>query len=71
MVSDVFICYAAEDEAEVARPLADKLRATGLSVCRDAFSLKSGDDLGSIIDRGLSRSRFGIVVVSPQFFAMR
>jgi TIR domain len=67
-VSDVFICYAAEDEAQIGRQLADKLQSSGLSVCRDEFSLKLGDGLRQAIDRGLSRSRFGVVVLSPHFF---
>jgi hypothetical protein len=67
-VCDVFICCATEDKEEVARPLADKLAASGLSVCYDEFSLNVGDDLRKAIDRGLLQSRFGVVILSPQFF---
>jgi TIR domain len=37
-------------------------------VCRDEFLVKLGDGLRQAIDRGVSRSRFGVVVLSPQFF---
>jgi hypothetical protein len=44
---DAFISHASEDKDEIARPLAEALRAKGLSV---------------------SKSRFGIVILSPSFF---
>lgn len=66
---DVFISHASEDKAEVARPLAEALRAQGVRVWLDAFELKIGDSLRRKIDMGLAKSRFGVVVVSPSFFA--
>jgi putative nucleotidyltransferase with HDIG domain len=66
---DVFISHATEDKAEFARPLADGLRARGVSVWYDEFSLKVGDRLRESIDRGLGSSRFGVVILSPYFFA--
>jgi hypothetical protein len=65
---DVFISHASEDKAEVVRPLAEALRAGGLSVWFDEFELKIGDSLRRKIDRGLASSRFGIVVLSQAFF---
>lgn len=65
---DVFISHASEDKAEVVRPLAEALRAGGLSVWYDEFELKIGDSLRRKIDRGLASSRFGIVVLSQAFF---
>ncbi len=41
----------------------------GLRVWYDDFSLTVGDSLRRTIDHGLSGSRFGIVVLSPSFFA--
>lgn len=35
----------------------------------DEFTLKIGDNLRRKIDEGLVRSRFGVVVLSPSFFA--
>jgi hypothetical protein len=40
----------------------------GLLVWYDEFALKVGDSLRRSIDRGLGRSRFGIVVLSHAFF---
>ena len=68
-VCDVFLCHAAEDKDEIAKRLATALREHGVSVWDDEFSLKLGDSLRESIDRGLSRSRFGVVVLSPKFFA--
>jgi hypothetical protein len=65
---DVFISHASEDKADVARPLADLLVDRGLDVWYDEFTLSVGDSLRRSIDRGLGSSRFGVVVLSPDFF---
>jgi hypothetical protein len=65
---DVFICYAHEDRQEVALPLADKLDSYGISVWIDEFELRIGDSLLERVDHGLARSRFGIAILSPEFF---
>lgn len=64
---DVFISHASEDKDCVVRPLAHALRIKGLNVWYDEFELKIGDSLRRKIDQGLSRSRFGIVVISRSF----
>lgn len=64
---DVFISHASEDKDEIVRPLAIALRNAGLSVWFDEFELKIGDSLRQKIDRGLAKSRFGIVVLSKSF----
>jgi len=66
---DVFISYAWEDRESVAQPLADALKNRGLSVWFDQTTLKLGDHLSDSIDRGLAESRYGIVILSPHFFA--
>jgi len=66
---DVFISYASEDKDAVARPLAKALKERGLTVWFDEFELRIGDSLRGKIDAGLGGSRFGLVVLSPQFFA--
>ncbi len=66
---DVFISHASEDKDDVVRPLAQELRGRGLDVWYDEFELRIGDSLRRKIDSGIARSRFGIVVLSPQFFA--
>jgi hypothetical protein len=65
---DVFISHATEDKDAIAQPLAESLRNHGVRVWYDDFSLKVGDGLRQSIDRGLARSRFGIVILSGYFF---
>jgi hypothetical protein len=65
---DVFISHASEDKEDVARPLAEALQVRGFSVWYDDFSLRMGDSLRRSIDRGVARSRFGVVILSPNFF---
>lgn len=64
---DVFISHASEDKDAVVRPLANALRNNGITVWYDEFELKIGDSLRRKIDQGLSKSRFGIVVISRSF----
>lgn len=68
---DVFISHASEDKQEIAAPLATALRAKGLEVWYDDFTLKLGDSLRASIDLGLANSRYGIVILSPDFFKKR
>lgn len=65
---DAFISHASEDKAGFVQPLADKLKAANLRIWYDDWSLKVGDSLRRSIDKGLSTSRYGIVVLSPSFF---
>ena len=65
---DVFISHASEDKTAFVEPLAHYLVQQGLRVWYDDFTLKLGDRLRQSIDRGLARSRYGIVVLSPAFF---
>jgi len=65
---DVFISHASEDKEAIARPLADALTSKALKVWYDEFSLAIGDSLRQSIDRGLSYSRYGVVILSPRFF---
>ena len=64
---DVFICHASEDKDGFVRDLAEALQARGLKVWFDESTLTVGDSLRRSIDRGLARSRFGVVVISPHF----
>ncbi len=66
---DVFVSHASEDKEEIARPLADALKERGYEVWYDSFSLKLGDSLRESINRGLAESRFGVVILSKDFFA--
>jgi TIR domain len=64
---DVFVCHASEDKDDFVRPLARGLETHGLKVWFDEFTLTVGDSLRRSIDRGLAGSRFGVVVISPDF----
>lgn len=66
---DVFISHASEDKDDFVRPLAKALEQSGLEVWFDETTLKVGDRLRESIDYGLSRSRFGVVVLSKHFFS--
>ncbi len=66
---DVFISHAWEDKEDIARPLAEALREEGLRVWYDEFTLTLGDSLRRSIDRGLAESKYGVVILSPHFFA--
>lgn len=68
MQYDVFICHASEDKKDFVRPLAQLLKQHNIDVWFDEFSLTIGDSLTEKIDEGLAKSRFGIVVLSPNFF---
>lgn len=68
MQYDVFICHASEDKDDFVRPLAEQLQAQHIDVWYDEFSLSIGDSLMDKIDEGLESCRFGIVVLSPNFF---
>lgn len=66
---DLFICHASEDKDEIVRPLVKILVETGYRVWYDEFELKLGDSLRRSIDKGLAYSSYGLVILSPNFFA--
>lgn len=66
---DVFISHATEDKGGVVRELAHALQNQTVEVWYDEFELRVGDSLRRKIDSGIARSRFGLVVLSPAFFA--
>lgn len=68
-VYDVFVSHASEDKDDFVRPFAEKLSAAGVKPFYDEMSLVWGDSLRRRIDEGLARSRFGVVVLSKNFFA--
>lgn len=68
---DLFISHASEDKESVVEPLFKRFRQAGLRVWYDRFTLRLGDSLRESIDRGLRSSRYGVVVLSPSFFAKR
>lgn len=66
---DCFLSHASEDKAAIARPLYEALTRAGVSVWFDEAVLELGDSLRRKIDGGLVRCRYGIVILSPMFFA--
>jgi len=65
---ELFLSHASEDKASIARPLYEGLTRAGVSVWFDEAVLQLGDSLRRKIDEGLSRCRFGVVILSPHFF---
>ena len=65
---DCFVCHASEDKESFVRDLVEKLRKNGYKIWYDEYSLTLGDSLRRMIDRGLAKSRFGVVVLSKYFF---
>ncbi len=62
---DVFLCHAWDDRDGAAKELHDLLEARGVSVWFSQKDLPLGTLLMREIDRGLARSRVGIVLVTP------
>ena len=68
---DAFLSHATEDKEAVARPLAKALTVRGLRIWYDEFELRTGASLADKISEGIQASRFGILILSPSFFAKR
>lgn len=66
---DVFVSHAFEDKESFVDEFVDALRANGLRVWYDTNKLKWGDSMREKIDRGLAKSRYGVVVLSPNYIA--
>lgn len=66
---DVFLSHASEDKDDIARPLKDALEARDLRVWFDEIKIKVGQSIRQEIEAGIAHARFGVVVLSPDFFA--
>src|SRR5260370_31880710 len=66
---DLFVSHASEDKNDVARPLVELLLAEKLKGWFDEMTLTIGDSMRRKIDEGLANSRYGLVILSPKFFA--
>lgn len=62
---DVFLCHAWDDRKEGAKELHDLLEAKGVSVWFSEKDVALGTSLMREIDKGLAKSRIGIVLVTP------
>lgn len=67
---DVFVCHATENKPFV-NELAAELEDLGVRLWVDAAVIRLGDSIRQQIDYGLTHSRFGIVVLSHEFFATK
>lgn len=62
---DVFLCHAWDDRGGAAKELHDLLESRGVSVWFSEKDVVLGTSLLREIDRGLAKSRVGIVLVTP------
>jgi hypothetical protein len=62
---DVFLCHAWDDRAGAAKELHDLLESRGVSVWFSEKDVALGTPLLREIDKGLAKSRIGIVLVTP------
>lgn len=64
---DVFLCHAWDDRKDAAKELHDILESKGVSVWFSEKDVALGSPLLREIDKGLVKSRVGIVLVTPLF----
>lgn len=64
---DVFLCHAWDDRKNAAKELHDILESKGVSVWFSEKDVALGSPLLREIDKGLVKSRVGIVLVTPLF----
>jgi hypothetical protein len=64
---DIFLCHAWDDRKGVAKELHDLLESLGVSVWFSEKDVLLGSNLLREIDKGLVKSRIGIVLVTPSF----
>lgn len=64
---DVFLCHAWDDRKEAAKELHDSLESLNVSVWFSEKDVVLGSSLLREIDKGLAKSRVGIVLVTPAF----
>ncbi|WP_267837592.1 toll/interleukin-1 receptor domain-containing protein [Vibrio cholerae] len=64
---DIFLCHAWDDRKGIAKELHDLLESLGVSVWFSEKDVLLGANLLREIDKGLAKSRVGIVMVTPAF----
>lgn len=67
--ADFFISHASEDKQPIAEPLARRLTESGQVVWLDRNQINYGDNLRTLIDRGLQNAKFCVVIASKSFFS--
>lgn len=64
---DIFLCHAWDDRQGAAKDLYDLLKTKGVNVWFSEEDIRLGVPFLREIDRGLAKSRVGIVLVTPNF----
>ena len=64
---DIFLSHSAKDK-DFALRLATDLTQAGLKVWLDQWHIQPGDSFAQAIDQALSRSRFLVILMSPDYF---
>lgn len=64
---DIFLCHAWDDRQGAAKDLYDLLKTRGVNVWFSEEDIRLGVPFLREIDRGLAKSRVGIVLVTPNF----
>ena len=64
---DIFLCHAWDDRKDSAKDLYDFLVSKGISVWFSEKDVPLGTSLLREIDKGLAKSKVGIVLVTPKF----
>lgn len=64
---DLFLCHAWDDRKYAAKDLCEKLTEKGVSVWFSEKDLPLGSNMLREIDKGLAKSKAGIVLVTPAF----
>lgn len=64
---DVFVSHAWEDKESFADEFVESLKKYGIKVWYDTTQIKWGDSMRAKIDDGLRKSKFGVVVLSPDY----
>lgn len=66
---DLFVSHAFEDKEDFVDELVAELKQLDLKIWYDTDRLKIGDSMREKIDKGLSKSRYGVVILSPNYIA--
>lgn len=64
---DVFVSHAWEDKEDFADEFVQSLCDYEIKVWYDTTQMKWGDSMRAKIDSGLKKSKFGVVVLSPDY----
>jgi TIR domain-containing protein len=64
-VPRVYLAHASEDHATLAKPLAERLIASGVDVWLDEWEIRAGDSLRRKMEEGLSTCTHFVVILTP------